>query len=207
MAVFPLREALARTRAKIKSGEPVSIGVFCSGNGDRSPFAEQVLKNAFAEKGFSNVKVFSFGVSVSPSSHLGPAAAQTTSIANEIGYTGINKHKRRSIVDDDVQSQIKAADLLFGVSPGHVLMAAEYTADEHPQALRSILGKTLTLRGFANKRDWLRYFEGIPILSGAVRRATASADPYFFKQNPAKFKAALMHLRADCLKTVNRLLC
>ncbi len=193
---------VAEVQRKILKGKPVSIGVFCSGNGDRSPFAEAVLKKAFGDIEYYNVRVFSFGTSVSPDKHHGPASLRTTRHAEEMGYD-LSKHKRRHLSDGHVQEDIKNADLLFAISPSHAALAAEYSADEAPNAHKDILKKTWTLKGFANRSEWTLPFRR------RLARGLALKDPYFHPQTPAgeiKFRADLMAVRATALKAFRRLI-
>ena len=176
--VFAKLLGVAVLRDKIREHKPVSIGVFCSGNADRSPLAEAVLRREFVLRGYSQVKIFSFGTSVSPAKHLGSASERTTKHALDMGYHLIVDHKRRHIGDVDVQKEIADADLLLAISPSHAALAAEYIADEYPKAADHILGKTWTLKGFADKREWTLPFRR------RLGRGLALNDPYFHPKTP-----------------------
>ncbi len=176
--VFSKLGHLREVKRKIRDHKIVSIGVFCSGNGDRSPLAHAVLQKKFEDAGFRNVRVFSFGTSVSPSKHLGPASARTARHAREMGYD-LSQHKRRHIGDEDIQREIAKADLLFAISPSHLALAAEYGADEAPKAHEHILKKSWTLKGFATKKEWTRPWR---LLTGSIARGLALNDPYFHKE-------------------------
>ncbi len=193
---------VAEVQRKILKGKPVSIGVFCSGNGDRSPFAQAVLEKTFRDIEYYNVRVFSFGTSVSPNRHHGPASARTFRHAKEMGYD-LSGHKRRHISDADVQQDIKKADLLLAISPSHAALAAEYSADEAPNALKDILKKTWTLKGFANRSEWTLPFRG------RLARGLALKDPYFHPETLAgerKFRADLIAVGNAALKAFRRLI-
>lgn len=182
--------------------------VFCSGNGDRSPLAEQVLKTEFAKKGLKNVKISSFGVSVTPAKHLTGAAARTSQYASELGFEGINAHRRRSISDPDVLREIKESDLLLAVSDAHSAFVAEYGADENPQAARTILSKTWTLKGLANGTQWTAPFGGAARVFNQLYRGLASKDPYFQPetvQGNKKFRLMLDDLIKTSKKAAGRL--
>ncbi len=200
---------VARVRNKILEGKPVSIGVFCSGNGDRSPLAEQVLRKEFRNRGLGNVHVFSFGLSVSPASHLKGAADRTAAYARELGYTEINDHQRRHVGDADVTEQIKKADLLIAVSPMHLGYLAEYGADENQQAAPAILSKTQTLKGLASNKMWTMPLDGFARFANRLyRRGLASKDPYFQPKTPEgekRFRAMLDDVVSDARKAAARL--
>ncbi len=189
-------------KKKILGGEPVSIGVFCSGNGDRSPLAHAVLQKEFNEAGLTHVRVFSFGTSVSPAKHHGPASERTARHSRIMGYD-LSQHQRRHLSDADVQRDIKKADLLFAISPSHAALAAEYSADEAPDAHAHILKKTWTLKGFANRSEWTLPFRR------RLARGLALKDPYFYPETPvgeAKFRIDLNAVEAAAKKAVSRLI-
>ncbi len=193
---------IGEVQRKIAAKKPVLIGVFCSGNGDRSPLAHAVLQKTFERAGFTNVRIFSFGTSVSPAKHHGPASDRTTSHAKEMGYD-LGRHRRRHLSDEDVQRDIQRADLLLAISPSHAALAAEYSADEAPNAHEPILEKTWTLKGFANKTEWTRPFRW------RLARGLALKDPYFHPRTPAgeeKFRRDLRAVEAAAKKAVIRLL-
>ncbi len=201
--ITPRARNLERVMKKMRRGEKVKIGVFCSGNGDRSPLLHQVLQTEFEKAGYRNVSVFSFGTSVSPTSHHGPAATRTSDFANEIGYS-LAEHSRRHIGDADVQADIAQADLLFAVSPSHLDLAAEYSADEAPGAHRHILQKGWTAVGFARKREWTKPIRRLVGLA----RGLALKDPYFHPYTPAGnelFKKDLLAVVATGKGIVSRL--
>lgn len=187
--VFAKLRRVSEVRKKIAEGKQVSIGVFCSGNGDRSPLAHAVLKRELEKAGLRNVRVFSFGTSVSPARHHGPASERTTSHAREMGYD-LSQHSRRHIADDDVQRDIKNADILLAISPSHAALAAEFTADEHLAAAEDVLNKTWTLKGFANKKEWTLPFRA------RLARGLALKDPYWRPKNLDGEMAFLKDLRA-----------
>ncbi|MBI5228805.1 hypothetical protein HY991_01750 [Candidatus Micrarchaeota archaeon] len=206
--MFPKLINLKKLSRKIANREPVRIGVFCSGNGDRSPLAQQVLKDEFKKRGLANVKVFSFGLSVSPSSHHASASERTASYARDLGYSGIDAHKRRHASDKDVQADVNGADLLLAVSPAHLGYLAEYYADEKPTKARDVLMKTWTLNGFANRREWTLPFDGFARAANRLYRGLSSKDPYFHPKTPAgekAFRKDLDTVISDCKKAVVRL--
>ncbi len=143
---------LRRLKAKIESGKPVRIMVFCSANADRSPLVEQVLREEFARRGLPNVQVSSFGTTVNPARHLGPAAPRTQEYAIRMGYGGIVGHRRRSLADADVKDEVLAADLLIGVSQDHRRYRATYLA--HRTTRKALLSRPWTLRGLAHRTQW-----------------------------------------------------
>ena len=205
---FPKLRGLSELKRKIKGGKAVSIGVFCSGNGDRSPLIEQVLRAEFGKKGLSNVHVFSFGLSTAPQRHMQGAAQRTADYAKELGYAGIAGHKRRHIGDEDVQREITNADLLFAVSPSHMAFLAEYGADENPEAAPQMLRKTWTLKGFAGKKQWALPFDGLARAFNRLYRGIATKDPYFQPKTPEgnrAFKRMLDDAIADAKKAAKRL--
>ena len=206
--LFPKLRDLEVVREKIMRGKPVSIGVFCSGNGDRSPLAHQVLQEEFKRKGFDNIQIFSFGTSVTPSSHLKGASVRTSAYARELGYAGIGGHKRRHIGDEDVQREIKNADLLLAVSPSHMALAAEFAADENPRAAYDVLRKTWTLQGFANKTQWTLPFDGLARMWNRLYRGLATKDPYYQPKTPEgekQFRKMLDEVVKQAKKAASRL--
>lgn len=205
---FPKLRDLERIRKKILKGDEVKFGVFCSGNGDRSPLIQQVLQEEFKRQGLHNVRVFSFGVSTSPTSHHQGAAARTREYAVSHGYTGIDDHKRRHVGDEDVQKDIREADLLLAVSPSHLAMVAEYGADEHPEAAAQMIRKTWTLKGLANRREWTLPFDGLARMFVRMYRGLATKDPYFQPKTPqgdARFRQMLDEAVIDAKKAAKRL--
>ncbi|MFH0712959.1 MAG: hypothetical protein V1722_05990 [Candidatus Micrarchaeota archaeon] len=199
--VFTKLRRVSEVRKKIAEGKPVSIGVFCSGNGDRSPLAHAVLQRELEKAGLRNVRVFSFGTSVSPAKHHGAASFRTTGHAAIMGYD-LSSHSRRHIADDDVQSDIKGADILLAISPSHAALAAEFTADEAPNMHRHILDKTWTLKGFANKIEWTLPFRT------RLARGLALKDPYFHPKTAAgerAFKRDLYEVEKAAKLAVKRL--
>ncbi|MEW5955408.1 MAG: hypothetical protein AB1626_02615 [Candidatus Micrarchaeota archaeon] len=165
---------------KIKAGEPVSIGVLCSGNATRSPLAQAVLQKAFHDAGHHNVSVFSFGTSLSPEEHNKGVSPRTLAHTREMGYD-LSTHKRRYIGNDYVQNAVKKADLVIGVTPAHLYMAIEYAADESPEVYRNLRHKGWTLAGLAAKKEWTLPFR---MLSGGVARGLSFPDPYFIPKTP-----------------------
>ncbi len=205
MPVFPKLKHLSAVQEKIKRGDAVKIGVFCSGNGDRSPLAHRVLQTTFNNLGYRNVEVFSFGTSVSPSSHHGAASSRTSAHAKEMGYD-LSSHSRRHIGDDDVQADIKKADLLLAMSPSHLAMAVEYSADESPQIMPHLLGKTWTLKGFADRKEWTR---GPRQVLGGIARRLSLRDPYFHdktSEGERAFRKDLNAVEMTAKKAVRRLI-
>ncbi len=164
---------------KIRSGKPVRIAVFCAGNGDRSPLAQQVLQSEFARRGFGNVTVTSFGISPDPEKNGGPASEIARRYAAEHGYGDIEAHRRRSLGSPAVQKEVEGADLLLGVSEPHGLYLAEYFADSSPPAAAGILRRSWTLRGFAHRTQWTAPLVGISRAVNRLYRGTSSRDPYF----------------------------
>ena len=206
MAVFPKLAELNRLRNKIRSGQEVSIGVFCWGNGDRSPLAQHAMQEEFKRLGFHNVKIFSFGTSVSPKSHGGPASERTAAYARELGYAGINRHVRRTA--EEAFAEIDKADLLLTVSPMHMGYLAEGLAEEYPKKAHEVLMKTWTLKGFANKKEWTLPFDGLARIANRLYRGLSSKDPYFRPKTPEgerEFRKDLDDLVVDAKKAVSRL--
>ncbi len=202
MVLFPRLVHLKKIQERVIHGKEIHVGVFCSGNGDRSPFAEEVLRREFEKQGV-RARVFSFGISVDPAKVGTGASARTTAHAREMGYD-LSQHRRRHIAQGEVQDDIKAADLLLGISPAHAAMAVEYGADESPAVLRHLLGKTWTLAGFAEKKEWTR---GLRQLFGGISRQLALKDPYFHpKENEAAFRKDLQAVEKASKKAVQRLI-
>ena len=143
-----------------------------------------MLQEAFRRRGFGNVRVTSFGVSTSPAKHLSGAAERTLRYAVENGYGGIRSHRRRHIGDGDVEREIKKADLLLAISPGHAALAAEYGADENPRAAHDVLRKTWTLEGLARRTEWTAPLIGVSLAFNRLYRGIALKDPYFQPKTP-----------------------
>lgn len=204
MAVFPKLKILKEVQRKIAAGEKVKIGVFCSGNGDRSPLAHRVLQDTFNKLGYRNVEVFSFGLLVDPQKVGANASSRTTEHAREMGYD-LSGHCRRSFPQEDVQEEISAADLLFGISPSHSDMVGEYTADQSPKAHTQVMAKTWTLKGFADKTEWSK---GARRLLGGRGTRLALADPYFHPktaEGEVAFRRDLRAVEMTAKKAVRRL--
>jgi len=210
--LFPRISHLEKVREKIRGDKPVSIGVFCSGNGDRSPFAQQVLQEEFKKAGHKNVRVFSFGLSAPEEEKGEGAAKRTAGHALDMGYEGIRSHVRRSVRDDSVKDDIQKADLLFAISPSHLLYLLEYGADEGEPALREKLHKLWTLKGFATKREWKMPVQGlkiIPFIGSAMRRSLSVKDPYFQPKTEAgeeQFRKMLEAVRDTAKLAAKRLI-
>lgn len=205
MVVFPKLKVLKEVQRKIARGEKVKIGVFCSGNGDRSPLAHRVLQDTFRNLGHRNVEVFSFGLLVDPEKIGGGASVRTTEHAREMGYD-LSGHHRRSFPQKDVQDEISKADLLFGISPSHADMVGEYTADQSPKAHRQVMAKTWTLKGFADKTEWSK---GARRLLGGRGTRLALADPYFHEdttEGERAFRRDLNAVEMTAKKAVRRLI-
>lgn len=156
MPVFPRLRNLRELKRKLKAGEPVKIGVFCSGNRDRSAFAEHVLRKALHEAGHTNVEVFSFGVNAAKKAgeDVPRSSERTQKIAREKGYD-MSQHVARHMREK--QKEIGEADLLLGMSPWHVGMAAEYFRERSkPQLYKHILVHAWTLKGLAERKEWTK---------------------------------------------------
>ncbi len=203
MAVFPKLKNLKAVQDRLLRGKKVKIGVFCSGNGDRSPLAHRVLQDTFNNLGYHNVQVFSFGLVVDPKKLGGGASDRTTKHALEMGYD-LSGHKRRSLAQSNVQDEVHGADLLFGISPSHADLVGEYFADASPRAHRQVMAKTWSLRGFAERTEWTK---GPRRLLGGRGRALALADPYFHPQeNEHAFRRDLEAVEMAAKKAVFRLM-
>lgn len=207
---------LREVKRKIRQGEPVKIGVFCSGNSDRSPLAQQVLQEEFRKAGLPHVAVFSFGMSAPSEKEGKPASERTTAHAIEMGYPGIKAHVRRGPSDPSVLRDLKEADLVLAISPAHADYLAEYSADLQPESvgqrvLQGTLRTTWTLRGFAEKKEWQRPFQGtkvLPMRGSPFRRSLAMRDPYFYPKTPEgerQFRDALKEVQRVARLAVKRL--
>ena len=198
---------IAQVKNKILEGQPVSVGVFCMGNGDRSALAEQVMTKELVSRGISNVRVFSFGLSVTPAKHRGPASVRTTAYALAHGFEEIKDHQRRNVSEPDVEKDFKKADLLLGVSPSHVAYLAECYADDIPSQANHILDKSHTIKGFANNKDFHLPHDADDA-EQALSRELCSRDPFYQHQTPegnAQFNKMLDDVVADVKKAVERL--
>ncbi len=162
---------LAEVKKKIASGKPVSIGVFCTGNSDRSPLARAVIEKRFRDLGFNNVAVFSFGVAAQSGKG---SSSRTVRHAAAMGYD-LSRH--RSTTLSEALPQVKKADLLFAISPSHLAVVAEIPADDPREAglSKEILRKGWSLVGFANKKEWTKRWR---LLAGGIARGLSVTDPY-----------------------------
>ena len=199
--LFPGLRHLKSVREKIASGEPVSIGVFCSGNMDRSPLVEQVMKKEFENKGFKNVKVFSFGISIGKDFYGKPPSKKTQEYVTKLGYPEIVHNKSKYI--GQVKKEIEKSDLLLAVSPSHVAYAAENVADKEGIAPHRLLSKTWTLKGFANKKEWKMAIDGVARAFRRQYRGLATNDPHL---DPENHERQLEDAVKDAKKAVARLL-
>ncbi|MFH1247129.1 MAG: hypothetical protein V1644_01995, partial [Candidatus Micrarchaeota archaeon] len=166
MAVFSKLAYLNAVKRKIKAGKPVSVGVFCTGNSDRSPLAKAALKRRFRELGYDNVKVFSFGVTAE-SADPQASSPRTQKHAKAMGYD-LSSHRSTSV--RQASSDIANADLLLGMSPSHSGIISETRADSEKG--KAILRKSWSLAGFARKKEWTMRFRG------RLARGLALQDPY-----------------------------
>ena len=192
MAVFPRLRNLSELRGRLKRGEPVRIGVFCSGNRDRSAFAEQVLRRSLHLAGFSKAEVFSFGVTATTrkGEDVPRSSERTQAIASELGYD-LSRHVARHA--RDAKDEIGQADLLLGMSPWHVGMLAEnFRERSKPELYKHILSHAWTLKGFATKREWTVK----PRLLVGQATKLAVDDPYEWPDDEAGYGRAKEDLKA-----------
>jgi protein-tyrosine-phosphatase len=101
------------------SGEPTTYNLLfvCTGNTCRSPMAAAAAQRALAQLGWKHVAVASAGLAARPGE---PAADTAVRVAAEQGLD-ISDHETRSLTPDLVEW----ADLILGMSPGHLLGIAE----------------------------------------------------------------------------------
>ncbi|MBI4053507.1 MAG: hypothetical protein HY394_05745 [Candidatus Diapherotrites archaeon] len=203
---------LARIRGKIASGEPVKIGVFCSGNSGRSPLAEHALRAELQALGIP-AEVFSFGVSVTPSRIIptnAGASERTIAYGVEHGYAEIAGHQRTYV--DDAKRDIAQADLLLGISPEHSATLVRSIVDgesnpgskEAQQRIAERLARIWTLKGFANRTDWQGAFEPlVRAIAGGVSQKRAVQNPDSLPKTP-EGDAEYLRIMQDIERTAKR---
>ncbi|MDP3741993.1 MAG: hypothetical protein Q8R15_01625 [Candidatus Micrarchaeota archaeon] len=194
---------LAQVKRKINAGAPVSVGVFCTGNSDRSPLARAALERRFRELGYGNVNVFSFGVTAQSGAEKG-SSPRTVKHAADMGYD-LSRHRATALVD--ALPNIKKADLIFGISPSHLAFFAEAFADDvrYRGLSQDVLHKGWSLVGFANKKEWTRRWR---LLGGGIARGLALKDPHGLPENEAgekEWRRCLKKVESTAIAAADRL--
>lgn len=111
------------------SERPYTVLFVCTGNTCRSPLAEAVARREAEERGWGDrVRVVSAGTGAFPGM---PASEGSTAVASRHGLA-LEGH-RSSLLTPELAS---GADLVLGMSPGHVLRARELA----PEARVELLG-------------------------------------------------------------------
>ncbi|WP_372595405.1 low molecular weight protein-tyrosine-phosphatase [Actinotalea sp.] len=133
---------------------PYRVMTVCTGNICRSPMAEIVLRERFAEAGMGHVLVDSAGTS--DEEHGNPVDPRARRVLERHGYT-VPPHRARRVTDGD----LRARDLVLAMTATHV------------HALENLVGGALA----PGRLRMLRSFD--PQVEGVSGHLLDVADPWY----------------------------
>jgi protein-tyrosine phosphatase len=105
------------TREGDGAGDAFRLLFVCTGNTCRSPLAEVIARREADRLGWKGLEIQSAGVSASPGSPASEGARRTASRHS----LDLIPHQSRQLIEE----QVRRADLVLAMSPGHLLVLRE----------------------------------------------------------------------------------